>query len=71
MTDIDYDYKICCYISNPTKPFTYAAALDLYGAEYVNKYVGQEPSGSNFNEICLDKNSLVWFKYTFLYCSNT
>ena len=25
-----------------SKPFNYAIALDLYGAEYVNQYIGQE-----------------------------
>ena len=32
----------------------YALALSEYGEPYVHKYVGREPSGRFFNEICLD-----------------
>ena len=32
----------------------YALALSEYGEQYVHKYVGREPSGRFFNEICLD-----------------
>ena len=28
--------------------------MNELGAEVVHKYVGHEPSGRNFNEICLD-----------------
>ena len=52
------DKDITYTLQSTSKPFNYAIALDLYGAEYVNKYIGQEPSGSNFNEICLDRNSM-------------
>ncbi|KAF4521064.1 hypothetical protein B566_EDAN012363 [Ephemera danica] len=38
------------------KPLTYAIALDQLGAETVHQYVGQEPSGRNFNELVLDHN---------------
>ena len=27
-----------------------------YDHQVVHKYIGQEPSGRNFNEICLDKS---------------
>ena len=37
-----------------SKPFTYAICLDQLGAEVVQKYIGREPSGRNFNEIALD-----------------
>uniref|UniRef100_A0A0M3HMM9 glutaminase n=1 Tax=Ascaris lumbricoides TaxID=6252 RepID=A0A0M3HMM9_ASCLU len=38
------------------KPFTYAIALEELGADEVHGYVGQEPSGRLFNEICLNHN---------------
>ncbi|VDK82465.1 unnamed protein product [Litomosoides sigmodontis] len=43
-------------LQSVSKPFTYAIAMDELGAEEVHKYVGQEPSGRLFNEICLDHN---------------
>lgn len=39
-----------------SKPLTYAIALEELGQETVHKYVGQEPSGRNFNELVLDFN---------------
>ena len=41
---------------NCSKPFTYAICLDQLGADVVQKYIGREPSGRNFNEIVLDYN---------------
>uniref|UniRef100_A0A1I7ZXF7 glutaminase n=1 Tax=Steinernema glaseri TaxID=37863 RepID=A0A1I7ZXF7_9BILA len=41
-------------IQSVSKPFTYAVVLDDYGVDHVHTYVGQEPSGRLFNEICLD-----------------
>jgi len=41
-----------------SKPFTYAMCLNELGNEIVHNYIGQEPSGRNFNEICLDKNNM-------------
>ena len=41
---------------NCSKPFTYAICLDQLGADVVQKYIGREPSGRNFNEIVLDHN---------------
>jgi hypothetical protein len=35
----------------------YGIALDHLGSEVVHQYVGQEPSGRNFNELVLDYNS--------------
>lgn len=46
-----------------TKPLTYAIALENLGAQVVHKYVGQEPSGRQFNDLILDYNSK---KKTFL-----
>ncbi|XP_068989634.1 glutaminase kidney isoform, mitochondrial isoform X7 [Neodiprion pinetum] len=39
-----------------SKPLTYAIALERLGQETVHQYVGQEPSGRNFNELVLDYN---------------
>ncbi|TKR82190.1 hypothetical protein L596_015952 [Steinernema carpocapsae] len=41
-------------LQSVSKPFTYAIVADDCGADNVHKYVGQEPSGRLFNEICLD-----------------
>ncbi|TRY63704.1 hypothetical protein TCAL_03613, partial [Tigriopus californicus] len=41
-------------IQSCSKPFTYAICLNELGPEMVHKYVSHEPSGRNFNEICLD-----------------
>jgi len=40
-----------------SKAFNYAIAASELGADYVHQYVGQEPSGRLFNEICLDNNN--------------
>ncbi|XP_049533888.1 glutaminase liver isoform, mitochondrial isoform X1 [Anopheles darlingi] len=37
-----------------SKPLTYAIALEKLGAQVVHQYIGQEPSGRNFNELVLD-----------------
>ncbi|VDD94493.1 unnamed protein product [Enterobius vermicularis] len=50
------DAKLPFCLQSVSKPFTYAIALEELGAEEVHKYVGQEPSGRLFNEICLDHN---------------
>jgi len=39
-----------------SKPFTYAICLKELGSQVVHQYIGQEPSGRDFNEICLDKS---------------
>uniref|UniRef100_A0A914YTF0 glutaminase n=2 Tax=Panagrolaimus superbus TaxID=310955 RepID=A0A914YTF0_9BILA len=39
-----------------SKAFNYAIAASELGADVVHSYVGQEPSGRLFNEICLDNN---------------
>ena len=44
-------------IQSCSKPFTYGLILDKLGQEVVDKYIGQEPSGRDFNEICLDSKS--------------
>ncbi|XP_044257608.1 glutaminase kidney isoform, mitochondrial isoform X1 [Tribolium madens] len=50
------DVNIPFTIQSCSKPLTYGIALDLLGEEVVHKYVGQEPSGRNFNELILDHN---------------
>jgi len=37
-----------------SKPFLYAICMNEMGCGEVHRYVGTEPSGRNFNEICLD-----------------
>ena len=44
-------------IQSCSKPFTYGINLDKLGPEVVDKYIGQEPSGRDFNDICLDSKS--------------
>ncbi|XP_033208860.1 glutaminase liver isoform, mitochondrial isoform X2 [Belonocnema kinseyi] len=43
-------------LQSTSKPLTYAIALERLGQEVVHQYVGQEPSGRNFNELVLDYN---------------
>lgn len=51
------DVNVPFTLQSCSKPLTYAIALHLLGADVVHKYVGQEPSGRNFNELVLDYNS--------------
>jgi glutaminase len=51
------DTTIPFTLQSCSKPLTYAIALEQLGQEVVHKYVGQEPSGRNFNELVLDHNS--------------
>lgn len=53
--DIDTPFTI----QSCSKPFTYGICLNELGSEVVHRYVGHEPSGRNFNEICLDSSSKV------------
>ncbi|CAD5225676.1 unnamed protein product [Bursaphelenchus xylophilus] len=39
-----------------SKPFTYAVVSTDIGSDKVHQYIGQEPSGRLFNDICLDNN---------------
>ena len=45
-------------IQSCSKPITYAIALDNYGEKFVHNFVGKEPSGRNFNNMCLDEDNL-------------
>ncbi|KAH7708982.1 Glutaminase [Aphelenchoides avenae] len=51
------DAKMPFCIQSVSKAFNYAIAASEHGAEFVHRYVGQEPSGRLFNEICLDTNN--------------
>lgn len=51
------DVNVPFTLQSCSKPLTYAIALDQLGEEVVHRYVGQEPSGRNFNELILDHNS--------------
>lgn len=53
------DVNIPFTIQSCSKPLSYGIALDLLGADVVHQYVGQEPSGRNFNELILDHNSKI------------
>jgi len=50
------DVNVPFTLQSCSKPLTYAIALEELGAEKVHEYVGQEPSGRNFNELILDHN---------------
>lgn len=51
-------------VQSVSKAFNYAIAASELGAEFVHQYVGQEPSGRLFNEICLDSmRKLYIFNY--------
>ena len=45
-------------IQSCSKPVTYGLSLNQYGDEVVHNYVGKEPSGRNFNELCLNEDGL-------------
>lgn len=51
------DCNVPFTLQSCSKPLTYAIALEILGQELVHQYVGQEPSGRNFNELVLDYNS--------------
>ena len=44
-------------VQSVSKPFTYALVHEEIGADELHSYVGQEPSGRLFNDICLDHAS--------------
>lgn len=52
------DSNVPFTLQSCSKPLTYAIALEILGQELVHQYVGQEPSGRNFNELVLDYNSM-------------
>lgn len=44
-------------LQSMSKPFAYAAALDMHGKEYMSERVGVEPSGEAFNELSIEEDS--------------
>lgn len=50
------DVNIPFTLQSCSKPLMYGIALDHLGSDVVHQYVGQEPSGRNFNELVLDYN---------------
>jgi len=51
------DTKTPFCVQSVSKAFNYAIAASDLGADFVHQYVGQEPSGRLFNEICLDSKN--------------
>ena len=52
----DYHTNFC--VQSCSKPITYGIALENMNEEEVHNFVGKEPSGRNFNELCLNENNL-------------
>ncbi|XP_049946946.1 glutaminase kidney isoform, mitochondrial-like [Schistocerca serialis cubense] len=48
------DCTIPFSLQSCSKPLVYGIAMQQLGSEIVHQYVGHEPSGRNFNEVCLD-----------------
>ena len=45
-------------VQSSSKPISYLMALSELGEEEVHRYVGREPSGRNFNDICLNPENI-------------
>ena len=41
------------------KCFTYAIAVEEYGAKMIHEYIGKEPSGQSFNSLFLNSESMA------------
>jgi len=52
----DVDMNFC--VQSCSKPITYGIALETFGEDIVHNFVGKEPSGRNFNELCLNEDGL-------------
>ncbi|KAI6176120.1 No extended memory [Aphelenchoides bicaudatus] len=50
------DTKVPFCVQSVSKAFNYAIACSDLTSEYVHQFIGQEPSGRLYNEICLDGN---------------
>ncbi|XP_045613770.2 glutaminase liver isoform, mitochondrial isoform X1 [Procambarus clarkii] len=50
-TNVPFTLQSC------SKPLTYALASTMYGTEHMHTFIGMEPSGRYFNELCLDYNN--------------
>lgn len=60
------DHKVPFSVQSTSKPINYSIALNALGPDDVHKFVGQEPSGRTFNELCLDENSIFFMNVAFL-----
>lgn len=45
-------------VQSCSKPITYAIAVEGSSEEYVHNFIGREPSGRNFNELCLNSENI-------------
>lgn len=52
----DYNEYFC--IQSSVKPLLYGLALEEYSNEIIQKYIGCEPSGVNFNNLSLNKKNI-------------
>jgi len=52
------DTNIPFCVQSCSKPITYLIAADLNSPDYVHNFIGREPSGRNFNELCLNSDKL-------------
>ena len=52
----DYDTEFC--VQSCSKPITYLIGSDMNGSDYIHNFVGREPSGRNFNELCLSNENI-------------
>ena len=61
--NVSGDTKTPFTMQSCSKPFTYAVCLNELGSETVHQFVGQEPSGRMFNNLCLDYRSVLFLLY--------
>jgi len=52
----DTDYHLC--VQSCSKPISYCIAVEENGEDVVHNHIGREPSGKNFNELCLNSDKL-------------
>ena len=52
------DTKKMFSVQSCSKPITYCIAVEENDEKYVHNFVGREPSGRNFNELCLNHENI-------------
>ena len=52
------DTDACFSVQSCSKPITYGIAVESNNEKYVHTFVGHEPSGRNFNELCLNHENI-------------
>lgn len=52
------DTNIFFSIQSCSKPITYGISVEDNSEQYVHNFVGREPSGRNFNELCLNHENI-------------